>query len=135
MRKITPLLIIAVLSACATAAAPPTVNPRAQRALAQWLAGTVAGPPQNCLPDWRQREMLVVDDSTIAFRQTSGHIWVQRTRTPCNLLSGPGPYALVTRSSQGSLCNGDIAEVSEPAEGITVGSCAMGPFIPYTRVR
>lgn len=135
MRKVTPLLVIAALSACTTAAAPPQANLRGQRTLAQWLAGTVAGRPQNCLPNWRQRDMLVADDSTIAFRESPGHIWVERTRSPCDMLSGPGPYALVTRTTSSSLCSGDIGEVVDTMSGTTVGSCSMGEFVPYTRIR
>jgi hypothetical protein len=45
---------------------------------------------------------------------------------------GAGHYALVTRQFSGSLCRGDIATVADLSSGMTVGSCVMGDFVPYT---
>jgi hypothetical protein len=115
---------------------PPAPNYEAQQHLAQWLNGLVpSGPPRDCLASYKQQEMTVIDSSTIAFREGTGHVWVQKTQSPCTPLGGPGPYALVTRSSQSQLCRGDIAEVVDTASGTNVGSCVIGEFLPYSRPR
>lgn len=135
MRSLVPLMLVSALASCATAPPPVTANSDGQKQVAQWLAGLVAGAPESCLASYHQQEMTVVDDQTVAFRASPGHVWVQKTQSPCSPLAGPGPYALVTRSSQSSLCKGDIASVVDTTSGATVGSCVMGDFIPYTRPR
>jgi hypothetical protein len=40
---------------------------------------------------------------------------------------------LVLRSSGGSLCRGEIGEVVDLRSGVTMGSCVLGDFIPYSR--
>ena len=131
MRSVIPLLLIAATAGC-TAAPPPQAapDPRAQARLTQLVAGKVAGAPISCLPSWRTHRMTVIDDSTIVFQDTPGRLWVQKTQNPCNLLSA-GPYALVTRDTVGQLCQGDIAQVLDTMNRMTVGSCVMGEFIPY----
>lgn len=130
MRRVTPLLLLAAVGACSTAPPPPTRDARAEATLARWLKGKVPGAPQACLPSWRGRQMKVIDESTIAFREGSNRVWIQRTQNPCNLL-GVGSYALLTRSTQPNLCRGDIGTVVDTLNGTTVGSCVMGDFIPY----
>lgn len=136
MRNLAPLILAAAVSACSTAPPPEAINDQGREQLAQWLGGLVpSGPPRDCLANYHQQEMLVVDDRTIAFRQGTGHVWVQKTQGPCTPLAGPGPYALVTRSSMSELCRGDIAEVTDTVNGVGVGSCVIGEFLPYSRPR
>ena len=137
MSRIVPLVMIAALAGC-TAAPPGPPQPvqldaKAQSRMAQLLSDKAPGRPSSCLPNWRTREMTVISDDTIIFRESPGRVWVQKPRNACNLLAA-GPYALVTRSSTGSLCSGDIATVVDTMSGTTVGSCVMGDFVPYTRV-
>lgn len=135
MRSVAPLIVIAALGACSMAP-PPAPNYQAEQHLAQWLNGLVpAGPPQDCLQNYNQQEMTIIDASTIAFRSGTGHVWVQKTQSPCTPLGGPGPYALVTRSTMSELCRGDIAEVVDTVSHMNVGSCVMGQFLPYARPR
>lgn len=136
MRNVTPLLLAAVLVGCSLAPPPPAPNYEGQRHLAQWLNGLVrSGPPQDCLASFHQKEMTIVDNSTIAFKDGPGRVWIQKTKSPCSPLAGPGPYALLTRSTTSSLCSGDIAQVVETTSGMDVGSCVMGEFTPYSRPR
>jgi len=135
MRSVAPLILAAALASCSTAPPPPSANFNGQRQVGQWLAGLVPGAPVSCLSSFHQKEMAIADDSTVAFRAAPGHVWVQKTQSPCSPLAGPGPYALVTHSTVGSLCRGDIATVVDTASGMNVGSCVMGDFIPYSRPR
>jgi hypothetical protein len=50
----------------------------------------------------------------------------------CSLLKS-GFYTLVTRSNGMGLCRGDIADVADVRTGMTVGSCAIGDWVPYAR--
>lgn len=135
MRSFIPLILIAAVSGC-TAAAPPAMTPltpQQQNRLNQLIGGKVAGPPQSCLSNWRTQDMTVIDDNTIIFRQAGGNrVWVQKPRQSCQRLSGPS-YALVTRSTVNQLCSGDIAQVVDTSANMTVSSCVMGDFIPYTQ--
>jgi hypothetical protein len=135
MRSVIPILTAAAVAGCAP---PPPAQVAAEQArsqarLAEFTAGKVAGAPQSCLPPYRSDDMVVIDDSTIVFRDGPSRVWVMRTQSPCNLLSS-GSYALVTNTVGGlGLCRGDIGRVADTLNRATVGSCVMGDFVPYTR--
>ncbi|HUG46417.1 MAG TPA: hypothetical protein VMK31_07920 [Sphingomicrobium sp.] len=112
---------------------PPTAfDQRAQTRYAQLIGDKVPGPPRSCLPSYRSHDMAVIDDRTIVFRESPGRVWVMRPQNDCNLLSA-GRFALITRSSTSQLCRGEIAQVADPSNGVAVGSCVIGDFVPYTR--
>lgn len=135
MRSIPLLLIGAAVVGCTTTAAEQPIRSAAkQQQYEQLLAGKVAGPPVSCLPTFRQDDMVVIDDRTVAFRQGSAHTYVNHMQGGCSNLGGG--YALVTRSfGGGQLCRGDIAQVVDLTNRMTVGSCVFGDFIPYSRPR
>jgi hypothetical protein len=97
------------------------------------LAGRAAGPAVNCLPPGRSSDMTIVGDGSVVFRH-GGTLYVNDMRGSCpNLRSH---YALVTRRfGGGGLCSGEIAEVIDPASGISLSSCSFGEFVPFRRVR
>ena len=126
------LLAVAATSlvACQTADGPPAQrSAKAQANYDRLLAGKTAGPPMNCLSMIRTRDMEVIDDDTIVYRD-GRTAYVNRPRGGCNGLSSGG-YALVTRSFGSQLCRGDIATVAHLSSGTTVGSCSLGDFVPY----
>jgi len=134
MRSVLSLLIVSTIAGCTYAPAPqaPMVDTRAQERLNRMLAGKVPGPPQSCLPAYRQNDMTVIDDYTIAFRDGTNRVWINKPRGGCNLLAS-GSYALVTHTVGGiGLCRGDIGTVVDTMNHATVGSCVMSEFIPYT---
>jgi hypothetical protein len=134
MRTIIPLLIVTAVAGCSAQTPQQTaaLNAKAQTRLAQLTAGKVPGKPETCLPSYRQNDMIVIDDYTIAFRDGTDRVWINKPKGGCNLLSA-GPYALVTRSFGGmGLCSGDIAQVVDTLSRTTVGSCVMSEFVPYT---
>jgi hypothetical protein len=76
--------------------------------------------------------MVVIDENTLLFRDGSNRVWRSELRGPCNGLGRPGT-ALLTKQFGGSgLCSGEIAQVIDTTGGFTVGSCALGEFVPYT---
>lgn len=128
MRALSLLLMSAALAGCATQPAPE----RSAQAAAEFqrlTAGKVAGEPVSCLAPYRSGDMVTIDDNTVVFKD-GRTAYVNHMNGGCSGL-GSGFYALVTRSNGSGLCRGDIAHVVDPTSGFTVGSCAVGDFIPY----
>jgi hypothetical protein len=133
MRSLSLLLISATaLSACSTAMQDPqTRSARAESQLQQLLAGKTAGQPVSCVPQRGANQMIVIDDNTILFRQSSNLVYRAEMQGGCSRL-GSGAYALKTNRFGGSsLCRGEIAELVDLQNGFSVGSCAFGDFVPY----
>jgi hypothetical protein len=132
LASLTVLASAGLLASCATTSAPESRSAKAQAELSRWLAGRVAGRPQSCLPNYRSQDMVVIDENTLLFRDGSNRVWRSDLKGPCNGLGRPGT-ALLTKQFGGSgLCSGEIAQVIDTSQGFTVGSCAIGDFVPYT---
>ena len=128
------ILLLAVaatsLAGCETTDSQPAQrSAAAQATYDKMLVGKTAGRAAKCLPLQRSNDMVVIDDDTILYRD-GRTTYVNHPLGSCNLL-GRGSYALVTRSSGSQLCRGDIANVVDASTGMTVGSCALGDFVPY----
>ena len=133
MRSMSLLLLTAALGGCMAAPEPPRTA-KAEAHLQKLLAGKAAGPARSCLPEYRSDNMVVIDDNTVVFRDGRTVYRNDFVGGGCSRL-GSGYYALLTRRMGGSgLCRGDIAEVKDLTSGITVGSCVLGDFVPYTRI-
>jgi hypothetical protein len=134
MRLISVLMAGAMLASCTTGPPPPTYRSAdKQRDFEMLVGGKVAQAPISCLPHYRSGDMRVIDDETIAFRDGSARTYVTHMRGGCNELSS-GHYALVTNQvGSPDLCRGDIARVVDTLNGMTVGSCVFGDFVPYVR--
>jgi hypothetical protein len=133
MRSLSLLVIGATaLSACSTAVQEPqTRSARAEAHLQQLLAGKTAGPAVSCVPQRGANQMIVIDDNTILFRQSSNLVYRAEMQGGCSRL-GSGAYALKTnRFGSSSLCRGEIAELVDLQNGFSVGSCSFGDFVPY----
>ena len=132
MRGIYLLLLGATIASC-TMAPEPTRSAKGERQYQDLINGKVAGAPQGCLPMLPNRgnDMVVVDDETLAFKAGAGRVYVTHLSPGCNGV-GLG-NALVTKQTGSSLCRGDIAQVQNLTSGITVGSCTIGDFVPYSR--
>ena len=136
MRSISLLVMCGALVACTTTAAEqqPFRSVKSQQQFDKLLAGKVAGAPVSCLPTFRQNDMVVIDERTVAFRDGSSRVYVNTLNGSCSNLGGS--YALVTRGfGGGQLCRGDIGQVVDLTNRMTVGSCVFGDFVPYTRPR
>ncbi len=134
-RNLTMRMILLAAAATSLVACETTNSPPEQRSAAaqatydKMLVGKTAGRPAKCLPLQRSNDMVVIDDDTILYRD-GRTTYVNKPLGSCNLLSR-GSYALVTRSQGSQLCRGDIGTVTDVSTGTTVGSCAMGDFVPY----
>jgi hypothetical protein len=133
MRSVIPFLIVAAVAGCTAGSTRMTVTGQAeaQTRLNRLLAGKVPGRPQSCLANYRANDMTVIDDYTLAFRDGTNRVWINKPAGGCNLLSA-GPYALLTKQTTGlGLCRGDIAQVVDTLNRTTVGSCVLSDFVPY----
>lgn len=134
MRCLPVLAVTAALAACSTGPQPMRTV-QAENHLEKMLAGRVAGQPITCLPDYRARDMVVIDDRTILFRDGRTYYRNDFNGGVCANL-GIGSNTLVTKQFGGAgLCRGDPAQVVDLSNGFTVGNCAMGDFVPYTKPR
>lgn len=133
MRPAAFLIIAASASACAASAMTETRSPKAEKRLVSELQGKVAGAPISCLPPLRGRDMIVIDDNTVLFREGRRKVYRNDPPGGCSPM-GFGGYTLVTRSTSSQLCRGDIVQVTDLRNGIIAGSCALGDFVPYERV-
>jgi hypothetical protein len=135
MRAISVLIAGAALASCTAIPPAPTRTAENQRDLEMALAGKVAQPPVSCLPSYRAGDMKTIDDNTILFREGRSRAWLAHMQGPCNGL-GSGHYALVTHQYGGQgLCRGDIAQVVDTLNRMSVGSCVFGDFVPYVTPR
>lgn len=119
---------------CSTTPAQQVQSPRAQRELADALAGRVPGPPVRCIPSYRSDQMQVIDDYTILFRD-GRTIYLQKPRGGCIGLSTGGRTLVTRKFGTTDTCDGDINHLVDLGSGIGGGSCVFGPFVPYTRPR
>lgn len=109
-----------------------THSPKAQKELAEALAGRTPGPPVDCLPIWRTANMQIIDDWTILFKD-GRTIYVQNPRGGCTGLANCG-FTLVTRQfGVSQMCSGDINRTVDLRTGMNGGACIFSPFVPYTR--
>jgi len=137
MRAIPLLMTVAAAAAPTACATEPPPDSRAaaegQAKFAEVTAGKVVGAPISCLPpSTRSRNLVVIDDRTVAYEDSSRRVYVNHLRGECSGLR-PGFNTLVVRSGGSGTCNGDIADVADVRTGMTYGSCALGEFVPYTR--
>jgi hypothetical protein len=136
MRGLSLLLLGASLASCTMASPGPeavTSTPSGQRAATALLTGKVPGRPMSCLPNYSANDMTVLDSRTIAFRQGTATTYLVHLTPGCEL-AGAGPYALVSRQVGGmGLCQGDIQEVMDTLNHMTVGSCTIAGIVPYVR--
>jgi hypothetical protein len=120
------------LTSCSTGQMPETRSPKAQKILADALAGRTAGPAQRCIRNYQTTQMQVVDDWTILFRD-GRTIYVQNPRGGCPGL-GNGGRTLVTRQfGTSDLCDGDFNQMVDLVSKSPGGACIFGPFTPYTK--
>jgi hypothetical protein len=133
MRTLSIFLLGATLAGCAATAEQPMRSAQKQQEYQRLIAGKVAGPPVSCLPTYNANDMIVIDEQTVAFRQGANRVYIAHMPGGCSNL-GRAPYTMVTRQfGTSQLCRGDIAQIVDPVNGITVGSCVFGDFTPYTR--
>jgi hypothetical protein len=142
MRILTllPLTTVAV----AIAGCTPTPAERARIAqvaatnqadLATTLRGLTPGKPTQCIGQYTTRQVNAYGP-TIVYTISPRLKFVSQTAGGCE---GIGQRSrgdiLVTRTTTGQLCSGDIAQTVDRSSGFFTGSCSFGEFVPYRKER
>lgn len=69
---------------------------------------------------------------TIVYTLSPRLKYVSETQGGCETIGQRGRNdILVTRTTTGQLCAGDIAQTVDRVSGFFTGSCSFGPFVPY----
>ena len=130
-------LLLALLGAllvgsCSTLPEQGERSPEAQQELNKALAGHVAGPPVNCISNYRSTDMKIIDDWTILF-DVGSTIYLQAPRGGCpGIESNRNTMVSILRGTN-QLCSGDINHLVDMHTGMGGGACVFGPFVPYRK--
>ena len=98
-----------------------------------WLAGKEPGRPVSCIPHSQIRSTYYVGGRTILYRMRNGTVYRNEPPGGCPGLNSN--LALETRHPTGLICSGEIAQVRDYTQGYSPGSCALGEFVPFRKVR
>lgn len=99
----------------------------------QWLGGKQAGDAVSCIPSRQIRSTYYVGGQTILYKVSNNLVYRNDPPGGCPGLNSN--LSLTTRNPTGLLCSGEIAHVTDYTQGYSPGSCALGRFVPYRRVR
>lgn len=95
------------------------------------LAGLVPGKPQQCLHQFPTLYDTQRFGDTILYRRSDHEVYRTDTGGGCfGLRRGD---AIITKTTTGELCRGDIIQTVDLVEHIPSGSCSFGEFVPYTK--
>jgi hypothetical protein len=137
MRTRTSIALIGVSAALiGTAAISQTgdhVVERDLKIMNQWLGNKQAGRPVSCIPHREIQSTYYVGGRTILYKISNNLVYRNDPPGGCPGLNSN--LALETRNPTGMLCSGEIAQVRDYAQGYSPGSCALGEFVPYRRVK
>lgn len=126
------MVCLLIVSACSPEPPKAARSPQASRELTKALAGYTVGQPVRCIPGYPRTSMEIIDDHTLLFRGNRT-IYLQSPPGGCYGLENQFT-ALVTQIwGTNQLCQGDISRLVDSRSGMGAGSCAFGPFIPYTK--
>lgn len=109
---------------------PPRLTEKQAARLDKAIAGKVAGQPVSCVGRVGSSDRLeVISDGVLLYRANRNLVYVNRLSGECNGISRGDTLVLKPTLSQ--YCSGDIARSVDLSIGMTVGSCALGEFVPY----
>lgn len=134
MRFILAILAAATLATPILADRPLSARDGAR--LEKRLAGRTAGKPISCIPGRQNMHVEQYGEQTLLYTNgaaNSSPLYRNDPAGGCNQ-AGRG-YAIVSRTTIGQVCSGDIIRVVDQRLGTDYGSCVLGRFTPYSRVR
>jgi hypothetical protein len=135
MNKLLLLAGVGLLTGAAAGDGPADRAAADAAKMASALAGyEQSGPAVSCVNERDLHGNKSAGEHAIIFEgTTSATLWVNHPPGGCPELDSG--RALVIRTPSTRLCTGDIANVIDPVARITYGSCGLGEFTPYRRVR
>ena len=133
MKKAVTLSLLALCAAC-TDQRPIEPSAEARSQLAVAVEGREAGPPQDCVSQRDLTSNRSAGEGALIFETRSRNlIYVNRPPAGCPTLDSG--RTLISRTPSDRLCRGDIVNVADLVSGTSYGSCGLGDFTPYRRVR
>jgi hypothetical protein len=124
-RPLLLLLLTAASIAPATARTPDTPD--------AVLAGRTPGKPESCISQRLIDSSHLYPDGRILYRMRGGPDYLNTAGPGCaTTILNP---VMITATPTNQLCQGDIMRVADSASRITYGSCGLGEFVPYPRVK
>lgn len=120
--SLVPAAAAVALASCAQPPAPPGA------AVAQALAGRVAGRAQTCVAEFGSDHPYVIDPQTIAYGYGKT-IYINHLAAPCPDIDRMN--ILITEVHGGSYCRGDHIRGVEPGGIIPGPVCILGDWVPY----
>jgi hypothetical protein len=137
MKKLLILSCLTLAAACTTdgGEAQADAEARTESRLTEALRGYEPdGPAVSCVNLRSLGGNRSAGEGAIVFSgNTTSRLYVNRPAGGCPQMQFGRSLQVRTTSSQ--LCRGDIATVVEPSFGGDFGSCPLGDFEPYRRVR
>ncbi len=129
-----PFAALAAGPAVQSETARQTLSERQQAQYERMVEGRVAGEAKSCIPAHLADKMTTISDDVFVFAQSRNAktIYINRPLGGC---SGADRDTLVMQRFSSQLCRGDIGRVVDFTSGMTRGSCAMGDFVPYEKVK
>ena len=91
------------------------------------------GRPLSCVSLAALRGNTLVGGTAIIFQSRGSGVFVNRPEGGCPVLRMG--RALQTRTGGSQLCRGDLATVWDPVSGVDYGTCPLGDFTAYRRLR
>lgn len=135
-----PVLTLSLAALALTGCAmSPADTARAQAAaeadrvaLGKKLAGLSPAEKVDCLDNFRTNPAsLSANGAALVYRVSDRLTYVNETGGGCEAVERGD--ILVTRSTSGQLCRGDIGRTVSPGTSFQSGSCALGSFTAYRR--
>lgn len=123
---------VAALASCSTTPAQEARSAGAQKELEKALAGRVPGKPVSCIASYRARDMQIIDDWTILFKD-GRTVYVQNPRGGCPGIASHGNVLVNRPFGTTDLCSGDINRLIDSSTGIGGGACVFSEFVPYIK--
>jgi hypothetical protein len=131
MRTILVTIVAAALAGCGPMGLQQVGStPFSGNRLADTLSGKGAGMPLSCLPAGRHWQSQSLDGGGIAYR-SGRQAYVQTFEGGCSQYDQPGTVLVTKVRGNGGMCQGDFAQIIDTSSGMNVGTCVIGPFIPY----
>jgi len=131
MKLIIPAVLAALVGCAGT---PPVESADSDAAFEAALAGfEQSGPAVACVDGRILQGNTWAGDGAILFRTAASHIYINRPNGGCPALRYDN--SLAVRSFTNRLCNGDVGSITSRSSEAQFGTCVLGDFTPYRRVK
>ncbi len=138
MRMTAPTLILAALALAGCAQSPADIaraqarDQATQAELGKQLAGLTKTETKDCI-DQYQSSSLKAYGPILVYTVSNNLKYVNNTGGGCEAVERGD--ILVTKSPTGRLCRGDIGTTVSPSIRSQTGSCGLGSFTTYRRIK